>query len=289
MQKMNKEIFNSKYNTSFYCGADPDLNGMQLIEDVLTWGRRYLLYDNDGNSKAKIGHYLDNCLVVTSPNDSKRILRCQYITKRKVARELPKLEFTSHARKQMFLRGIDDETVVRTLQFGKMVHYKDRKGNLRNACLLDNISVGATPSDNEDGVLVVVTVMRLSPISELNFINLCRDLKSRLGDGYRFSILEYDHDQNFVKEWEGRTKLFENFQPERLKKYTFKFSWPVKLELKETAEIEKSLRKELSLFRRMGFEGRPNHIQYREDLSKAEIEWSMSEYDLDCVWGWGRK
>ena len=285
MEKINKETFEEKYNMSFYCGADPDEKGMQLMHDVLTWGRRYLLYDKEGKSKAKIGHYLDNCLVVTSPSDSNRILRCQYNTRRKVARELPKLEFTSHARKQMFLRGIDDEKVVRTLEFGKMIHYKDRKGNLRDACLLDNISVGATPSDNEEGVLVVVTVMRLSPISELNFINLCRDLKGRLGEQYRFSIVGLDNNNQIYEEWEGRSKKFENFQPERSKKYTFKFKWP-----QDPKEGPKNQTEEMSLFRRLGFEGSPETMEIpSEDVKHVHVEWDMSKYDLDCVWGWGRK
>ena len=291
MEKMNKKVFNEMYDMSFYCGAQPDERGMQQIHDTLTWGRKYLLFDEEGNSKSKIGHFLDNCLVVTSPSDPNKILRCQYNTRRKAPRELPKLEFTSHAKKQMFLRGISEDLVIKTLQFGKMIHYKDRKGNLRDACLFNNISVGATPSDNEDNVLVVVTVMRLSPISELNFISLCRNLKGRLGDGYRFSIIEKDEKNEHYFERDGRSelKLFENFEPKRGDTYTFKFTWPTDISVSQLECLNEALQEELDLFRRLGFEGNPEVIKYHGIRASATVEWNMSDYDLDRVWGWGRK
>lgn len=297
-----KKEFNEKYNMEWYCGVEITDSGIPLLEDVLTWGRRYYLLNEDGTSKKKVGHYLDNCLIMTSPHDAKKILRCQKNTRRKSEREIPeKREYTAHAKKQMFLRGINEITVMNTLKFGKLIHYKDRGGNLRDAYLLDNISIGATMSDNEEETLVIVTVMRLSPISELNFINECRGLKERLGEDYRYSIAETpirlagrdgislcDGD----KEWEGRINFFENFQPERDKQYYSIFRIRVDderyREIKTMNKIDK-LQEELDLFRRLGFEGDCD-ISFEEGGNREiRIAWPMKNYDLDCVWAWGRK
>lgn len=292
---ITKEEFNEKYDMQWYCGSEPTEDGMILLDDVLTWGRRYYLLNEDGSTKKKVGHYLDNCLVMTHPNDSKRILRCQFSTRRKSERELPEeFEYTAHARKQMFLRGISDETVIKTLKFGKLIHYKDRGGNLRDAYLLDNISIGATMSDNEEGVMVIVTAMRLSPVSELNFINLCRSLKGRLGECYRYSIAEGflktedgpSHIKREIwKEWEGRNFMFEDFQPQRNREYYSLFRFPYE---KENTPWLKQIKPQLSMFRRLGFEGSPE-ITFNEETSEVEVSWPMKRYDLDCVWAWGRK
>ena len=286
---ITKEQFSEKYDMQWYCGSEPTEEGLVLLDDVLTWGRRYYLLNEDGSSKKKVGHYLDNCLVMTHPNDPKRILRCQFSTQRKSERELPEgLEYTAHARKQMFLRGISSETVMKTLKFGKLIHYKDRGGNLRDAYLLDNISIGATMSDNEEDVMVIVTAMRLSPVSELNFINLCRSLKERLGEAYRYSIDESPVDKMDVDgwtEWDGRNYMFEDFQPQRNREYYSVFKFPYET---EKFPWMKQIQPQLDMFRRLGFEGSPE-ITFNQHCNEVEVSWPMKRYDLDCVWAWGRK